>query len=560
MNKAVWTVVKLRMALTMSTVNKSAWQAIGFVISCMFALSFIAGAWVAGWALTLVVPPTKEGARLSALYLAIGWTFAVIFVGISQMIAFGQQGVNAKNLYRFGLRRRDIRNAVIMSSILTPSGVATFVALLGFTGMLGAHFVGGLPAKIFIWAIAVISSGLSVVFSATLLSTVGTAANVIVRSKKARNIVSTVFVIVIIIMSQSMSLVGSFFGAEGVDPAQVDYRGVEALGTLLQWTPFANFVAMPLALSASGAYTAIMFLVGGALYVGALWLMAWCFDWCMQRDIVLGSTVITNARVKGHGLGLFASGFVRGRFSAVVARIATSWTRDIRYSISLFLPLLFVVIFGAQSAISGEPDMILMAIPMSGYFICFLGVNMLAYDGPAFILHTISGVKGRVDWFARSSFQLCLGLVMQVIVTVVTLAIFRNNIDFMFLAFIESVGICLMLCGIGSSATLSPVLMYPVPTAEQPMKTPQGRTMMQMLIPFIFLLLLVALFIPGGVTLLIGWLSGAAFDAVLPYAVVVQLIFSVAFYIGGNLLAGYLTDKRRLKIQSTLRDFAQLTR
>ena len=45
----IWTVVRLRWALTISTVNKSAWQAIAFVISCLINIGVVVGLWVLTW-------------------------------------------------------------------------------------------------------------------------------------------------------------------------------------------------------------------------------------------------------------------------------------------------------------------------------------------------------------------------------------------------------------------------------------------------------------------------------------------------------------------------------
>ena len=71
---------------------------------------------------------------------------------------------------------------------------------------------------------------------------------------------------------------------------------------------------------------------------------------------------------------------------------------------------------------SGHPEMVIISVPLTGFFMSLMGMNMLAYEGPAFILHTMSGLKGRVDWYARSAFQLGLGLLMQFIMTAIAFA------------------------------------------------------------------------------------------------------------------------------------------
>lgn len=552
----------------MSTVNKSPWQAIGFVLSCLMSISFVVGSWVMGWFTSHEMGVDAATHHFTITVIALLWAAGVLFTAFCQIVAFGQQGVNAQTLYRLGVRRGTLRNAVVFSNLLTPSGIATYLMLVGIVGQIAAHFASGFVFKTLVWLLTLICSACAVIFASLVMSSIATAATVLIRSRHARNIITGLFILFILLASQSGSFIGAYIGslensANSADVAESAITlAVEFMGTVMQWTPLSSATVLPVMMTRPTAMTIVFVLVSVIVYAAAFWLLCMAFDWCLRRDIVMGQTIATDKpkTQKVRGLGFFSLHAARGQFGGIIARLATSWLRDVRYGISLLLPLFFVVIFAFQGIMLSKSGIVLMAVPLSGYFMSLIGINMLAYDGPAFIMHTMSGVKGRIDWYARSVFQLALGLAMQLLITVIALVISRGIKDIEIFAALELVGLCLLLTGIANSAVLSPLLMFPVPSADQPMKTPQGRTMMQMFIPMLWMLLMLVPFIPGVAVGGLGWWIIRDEEQALRIAFVAQLVISTVYFFVGNEISGRMTDKRRLKIQDTLRRFAELTR
>ena len=177
----------------------------------------------------------------------------------------------------------------------------------------------------------------------------------------------------------------------------------------------------------------------------------------------------------------------------------------------------------------------------------------------------MSGLKGRVDWYARSAFQLGLGLLMQFIMTAIAFAAayilgkgFGDSWEIVLIC--EAAGIIILCAGVANSALMSGLIMFPVPSAEQPMKTPQGRTISQMFMPMILMLVTVVLLIPGVGAGVIAWFILHDEVYALWISFIVQGIMSIVYVFAGAEIGGRITDKRRLAIHQTLRDFAELTR
>nr|MDK6329039.1 hypothetical protein [Alloscardovia omnicolens] len=90
--------------------------------------------------------------------------------------------------------------------------------------------------------------------------------------------------------------------------------------------------------------------------------------------------------------------------------------------------------------------------------------------------------------------------------------------------------------------------------------TPQGRTISQMFMPMILMLVTVVLLIPGVGAGVIAWFILHDEVYALWISFIVQGIMSIVYVFAGAEIGGRITDKRRLAIHQTLRDFAELTR
>ncbi|MFD0705369.1 hypothetical protein ACFQY8_06390 [Alloscardovia venturai] len=578
----ILTVVKLRWALTLATARKSVWQAIGLVISLIFWIAAVVGMWFVFLNVNFASQTLRDIHDANVGYvIAAVWGIGTVFISIMQIAAFGQGGINARDLSRFGLSHATIRSALVISSMFQPSGIALFFMLWGATALSVTASVHSLVLIVGLWIVSAVTSVLAVGLSQFLSRTLSTLALTLFQSKKARTVIYVIFVIVVILLSQVGSLTTSHLSSQAEIMAgshatdeQVDamfdklasqeqsfaWLQLVKIGRVLSWTPLASINVVSYDIAALSLISILTLVMRIVLWAVGMWLLALAFDWSMRREILQGKTQQSDQNVSKRGLGLFAMNFVHSPLTAIIARIGTSWQRDVRYGISLIMPILFAGIFTFQAMTSGIKEMLIMIIPLTAFFMCIMGLNMLSYDGPAFIMHTMAGVKGVTDWWARSIVQLTIGAVFEIIVSVY--AFFVGNMASQMQIFTIAVifSLAMLLSGIGISAVLSSLVMYPVPSADQPMKNPQGRTAAQVFVPLAWILALLVTFAPAGTAAGIIAVQTENVTFAVCIAAGVQVVISMIVFIAGNILGGALTDTRRLTIQKNLRKFAQLNR
>ncbi|OTA27376.1 hypothetical protein B9G54_00840 [Alloscardovia macacae] len=585
-----WTVTRLKWAMNVSVINKSPWQAISFLLSCVWSVGLVVGSVAFTWFYAQSLEMTESAVRSSAGVLGLFWTVGVVFISVAQLLAFGNSGINARTLYRFGMKRRSIRNALILSNMMTPSGIGCFLALTGVTGILGMHFALGTGTGLFgsavlavarVWVLAVVSSLLAVLLASVTVQAVLALAMVVMRKKAVRNIATAVFLIAIILVSQLFSILGAADGASDPTSARASSFdiilsfGQGQVGQWLLWQPWGSFSALPVLAIVPGLVSGLFMAVAVLGYLVVFILLLKLFSWSMQYDITAGPTLSDSAekaektqkdaQKKQNAMHLsldpFELNFVTGRFTGIIARLMAAWARDMRYALILLIPFVFVGIFAFQGVMLGRMQIMVVSIPIAAWMLCLTPLNMLASDGTPFILHTYAGVKGRVDWYARNVFFVGLAAAVQIIVSIIVLVIPGAVEDYLLFAGVEVLSLILVIQGTALSSVISSVFLYPEPSADNPFKAPQGRTVAKLISPVLWFVCFALLFIPGGVTF---WVSIKFFD-ITPVALVsvllgVQGVFALGYFFGGTELAGWLLDKRRLKIHTTLRGFAELSR
>lgn len=565
-------VAKLRWTLQISTMKKSVLQACVFVAECILAVLVIVWAWGASFGMTSEMANDTASLHMFVAYSGMVWTGIVLFAGFAQIVAFGNGSLNARQLYLMGLKRKSLRNSLIVSQACTLTGLTGFIALTGVLGVFSSHFAQGIGMVILTWIFAIICAALSVLLASALAQAVAMLAMVIIRSKKARSAAMAIFVIAIIVLSQLPSIIAALNSRyEYVESDDSDgYRYSTYISMVLSdeqaalmsaiapYIPFAGMLSVPVRIVRMDIANVGNIAISIVVYAVFLALFVWGFDWALKRDIVAGPQLADQTTTKMHGLGIFGLGFVHDRYTGIIARILTSWTRDFRYGIQLVIPLLFVVIYGFQGMANQRMSLMVLSIPLSGFLMAMVGINNLAYDGTPLIMHSLSGVLGRIDWYARSTVQVGVGIIMQVLISVIIVAIPGAVTSWELFAGLEATGVIFLLTGAGLAPVLSSLIMCPVQSANEPFKRPQGGSVAQVVVPFAFMGLYVALIVPGAIAGVIAYGAGADVVRMFTIALGFQLVCAIGYFIGGNEWGGHILDKRRLKIHATLRNFAQL--
>lgn len=589
LSRDISVVTKLNWALTFATLKKSVWQVIGFAIGILA----LGGLVVWSWGSALAVPVKSTNAAHVGSILSALWAIGTLFIAIAQIAMFGQGGLNARDLYRYGLSSLSIRASLVVSSFFSPSGIALFFALWGATGILAGRLSTNIGITVCLWVISALTSVMAVIMSFTVLKVVITGVLTLIRSKKTRGIISFVFIVLFILLMQlpsfmSMSISGhadqiaeiagnaqnltedqvNSYYAEAVSASFASALGsFQLIGRILAFTPLSSANVIVFDILDGSVLGAALAVLRVAIWAAGLWILGILFGMAVRNDVVHGvvgrdgevSSSDSAVKLKSHGLGLFGLNVVRNPMTSIMARLIMSWSRDMRYGLNLFMPVLMTAILVVEAFSLKEMAVLVSVLPFNSILLSLMGVNMLAYEGPAFIMHTYAAVKGRIDWWARSLVQLILGVVMLVIIAAVTYLIGWKQIPGTEFAVSGMVSLMMLCNGIGISAILSPLMLYPVPSADQPMKRPQGAVVARLVVPLVWFAGFVIGLAPGGITaaVTLGLVKMPVMNALI-IAGVVQAITSLAILIAGNELGGIIEDSRRLKIQETLRNFVQL--
>ena len=159
------------------------------------------------------------------------------------------------------------------------------------------------------------------------------------------------FVLLIVAVSQSGGFIAGLRDSEGSAGRgfSVVIDGIingtfEIGGQIMQWTPLASFAVTPLVMARPTLMTAVFYYCFDCFVCsGFLATVSLGFEWCLHRDIVEGRAKISDDKktktTKAYGLGTVWITFVRGPLTAIMARIGTSWLRDVRYGLSLLMPV-----------------------------------------------------------------------------------------------------------------------------------------------------------------------------------------------------------------------------
>ena len=186
--------------------------------------------------------------------------------------------------------------------------------------------------------------------------------------------------------------------------------------------------------------------------------------------------------------------------------------------------------------------------------------NNIAYDGTAFTMHAIIGVKGVNDRLAHSIVWSVICVVYFVLLGVgfYVFLFFVANIQqsvnaFMF-QILSPIGVAFASIGIGSVSSC--IAMYPVASIEKPFSRPQGSAGARSFAPIGFTLLAAVCMIP----------SIAAAMAFLAINTNLLWIASIMFVVNGAIvlvvgviLGGKVMDKRMIRIVENLHRFDSIT-
>ena len=473
--------MRMKLAITVNGWKKSTAQlvlAILFIAYLLFVLVMLGvGAWF--------MPELETEVRGTILALAgsvavLGWiVIPVFFTGVDLTL-------DPANFATFGIPTRKLVPGLAMAGLVTIPGAAT---LLGF--LVSTLAWRDVPGALLL---AIPTTILGAVFCLCISYAVTGLLAGITGQRRIREVMSIVAFIPIMLAGVIISGIA--------DSVQAALDQLPAIGAVLAWTPLGSFTAAPWALAEGRFLTAALQAVLCLVWVAGavlLWQLA------VDRSYAKGRGAGPASSRTKTGLGLLGV-FPGTPAGAIAARSLIYWLKDPRYSASLVVLPLMLVLFWFLGYQSGDYTLILLMGPITGFMLGYSISADISYDGSAFALHVTSGVSGRDDRVGRVGSLLAWGIPVTLLFTVATVWMAGQ---WHLIPGLIGLGVGALLTGAGVSALASARFIYPVPPpGASPFATPEGGSVRMMLVSVGAMIVVGALSLPELVLYIVALVTG----------------------------------------------------
>ena len=546
----IFTMVRLRWALTFSVMRKSIWQKIGFAIAIVFGLALICALGFAGWETGKYINPgmladTKNWQEFQLAPIMVASIVSIFTLFINVFMFGSDTTLKSRSFALYGIPYVKQQAGMLLGSLFGALSVSCTIALALWS--LAYRSFGIVPVLV-----SVIAAPLYVATIVSLSKMLIELLDTILINKRSRNIFYFAIFIAYMIFVSSMN-------THSPSP-----NGI-ALGTSFcaasAFTPLSAAMALPLdAINGNWLALAIRFLICVVTIAACFAISVFCAK--LEPKLLRGEQKTV---VKTKGIGLFAA-VPDNTVGAIIARIISVMRRDMRQLFLLIAPLFMLVVAGGSSFKAKGFDSLTDNLGVSGwmmYAALLMGMvvgNNIAYDGTAFTMHAIIGVKGLHDRLANAIvwsvicavYFAILGLGFYVFLFLV--ANIQQSVNAVMFQILSPIGIAFASIGIGLISSC--IAMYPVASIEKPFSRPQGSAGARSFAPLGFMLLAAVCMIPSIA-------AAMAFLAINPNLLwIASILFVVNGLIVlavGVILGGKVMDKRMIRIVENLRRFASIT-
>ena len=539
---AASTIIAMRWSITWGTTKRSSWQMVGAIISLLMAIGICLASWQGALTLGSWLPTAGPGdrQRMGAIFVLflVGLTLGVILI----QLAFLGQGSNLSpsRFVLYGIPDSQLQVGLYLAGLTGPAGLTGLVCFLALTAIYARMGVGAAIVALIAALLAVL---VMLALSRAVLDLVGT----LVVSKRTRSGLYLLVTMVIMLLCMLPSLLDSGI----MDGIAVDTDSLKSLADILAWTPLGAAVRLPEDFI-SGSWWALV----GRLCM-ELATLALCFMigmLCLRHDR-LHAGASAERSVAPKGLGML--GRSRDAVDAMAARLLIYLRQDPRRLVSY--PLLLVVVI-LYAVIFRQMPMMLWLGPVVGAWVLEVPEgNALAYDGLALRMEIAAGVKGREDRLSRVRSHLSVAMPCILLLGLVTLALsgaMKGGRDLVISLNMLAVTVGLLLSGLGVAQVFSALLIYPVPSMDQPFASPQGRAVAQGFLPLLQLLASLVIMLPTFLVALLAMTTVGILPLWLPMPVALAnglIVLAVGVTIGSRIF-----DRRQSAILLTLDRYASL--
>lgn len=441
------------------------------LIAGLVGMAAGAGATITGG--YLIARLHESDAADTRLILTAGGSLVVLGWLLLPVLIFGvDESIDPQRFTLLPLHRRALLAGMLAAGFVGIPAVVTLVVSLATV----YPWVRGVVPVVYALAGALLATAFCVVASRTVTA----ALSGVFRSRRVRDLVSVVGVLLI----ASIALLQ--LGIPSV--AQIATRAtVERITDVLAWTPLGAAWAAPYDAATGSAGTGLLRLVVMVMSIGLL-LGAW--DQALRRALESGGAPA------GSGRPARADRAVReltprwARWAlpttitgTVAARVLHLWWRDPRQRVSLLIiPVIIVGLVAVPLLADFRGEVLILAGPAVGTLIGQMMLNHTAFDGTALWSHLAVSLPGRVDRAGRSLGTAVWAVPVVVLAAVaICLAIDRPQL----LPGAVGAAVATVLTGLAFAAITSVVIAFPAPPASaNPFITPSGGNVVVVLQQF----------------------------------------------------------------------------
>lgn len=546
----IFTMVRLRWALTFSVMRKSIWQKIGFGISIVFGLAIICALGFAGWEAGKYLNPgmladTKDWQEFQLIPIMIASIVSIFTLFINLFMLGSDTTLKSRSFALYGIPHVKQQAGMLLGSLFGAISVSCTIALALWS--LAYRNFGIVPVLV-----SVIAAPLYVATIVSLSKMLIELLDTILINKRSRNIFYFVIFVAYMLFVASMNT---------HSPSQI----VISLGTsfcaVSAFTPLSAAMALPLdVINGNWLALVIRFLICVVTIAACFAISVFCAK--LEPKLLRGEQKTV---VKTKGIGFFAA-VPDNVVGAIIARIVSVMRRDMRQLFLLIAPLFMLVVAGGTSFNAKGFGSIAQDIGVSGWMIyaaTLMGMvvgNNIAYDGTAFTMHAIIGVKGLHDRLAHAIVWSVICAVYFAILGIGVYAFLffvanvQQNMNAVMFQTLSPIGVAFATIGIGLISSC--IAMYPVASIEKPFSRPQGSTGGRSFAAIGFMLLSVVCMIPSAAAVIafIILAPKLLWIACILFVVNGAIVLAVGVIIGGKVM-----DKRMIRIVENLRRFASIT-
>ncbi|WP_422111382.1 hypothetical protein HXT30_04345 [Gardnerella sp. DNF00571G] len=546
----IFTMVRLRWALTFSVMRKSIWQKIGFGISIVFGLAIICALGFAGWEAGKYLNPgmladAKDWQEFQLIPIMIASIVSIFTLFINLFMLGSDTTLKSRSFALYGIPHVKQQAGMLLGSLFGAISISCTIALALWS--LAYRSFGIVPVLV-----SVIAAPLYVATIVSLSKMLIELLDTILINKRSRNIFYFVIFVAYMLFVASMNT---------HSPSSI----VISLGTsfcaVSAFTPLSAAMALPLdVINGNWLALVIRFLICVVTIAACFAISVFCAK--LEPKLLRGEQKTV---VKTKGIGFFAS-VPDNIVGAIIARIVSVMRRDMRQLFLLIAPLFMLVVAGGTSFNAKGFGSIAQDIGVSGWMIyaaTLMGMvvgNNIAYDGTAFTMHAIIGVKGLHDRLAHAIVWSVICAVYFAILGIGVYAFLffvanvQQNMNAVMFQTLSPIGVAFATIGIGLISSC--IAMYPVASIEKPFSRPQGSAGGRSFAAIGFMLLSVVCMIPS-VAAVIAFIILA--PQLLWIACILFVVNGAIVLVVGVIIGGKVMDKRMIRIVENLRRFASIT-